>query len=481
MKHELLRLEGVTFGEYGQTVLNDLDLVLYRGEILGVFSMHAVVKNGLVGLILGRIAAHAGRLYINNEPSPFEEADRFRYRKVGVIQSVSALIDDLSVSENIFVIRKGFKGGVVDMKLLHEQTRQLMHEFGVSFAPEALVRNLSAVERCSLEIVKAVALGALIVVLQDLSSFMPDADIQRLLSLVDVLKGRGTGFLMVDGSVSHLSEYADRVVVIRNGRNLWSFRRGEVNEDVLKTCFSREPAIDLPFGAEEPLADGASESKALVFDGVQSGALDAFSFVLRRGEELCIVDPEGTRIAEIRALLAGERSLAAGRIAVNGKPFSVRNSWEALDQDLAFIVENPADTMLFPDFTAIDNLCFPSSKKARDFWINPAYRDSCLCEYSQYFEPGALKRYPDELSAQDLLKLVYCRWHLFKPSVVVCVKPFSSIDRNLEDISAFFIDLLLKKGIAVLILTSSAAEIDVGRKKIVINQKNDPLDPKNDL
>jgi ribose transport system ATP-binding protein len=137
--------------------------------------------------------------------------------------------------------------------------------------------------------------------------------------------------------------------------------------------------------------------------------------------------------------------------------------------------------MLFPDFTAIDNLCFPSSRKARDFWINPVYRASCLREYSQYFEPGALKRYPDELSAQDLLKLVYCRWHLFKPSVVVCVKPFSSIDRNLEDIGAFFIDLLLKKGIAVLILTSSAAEIDVGRKKIVINQKNDPLHPKNDL
>ena len=58
---------------------------------------------------------------------------------------------------------------------------------------------------------------------------------------------------------------------------------------------------------------------------------------------------------------------------------------------------------------------------------------------------------------------------------------YSSIERNLEDIGAFFIDLLLKKGIAVLILTSSAAEIDVGRKKIVINQKNDPLHPKNDL
>ena len=82
---------------------------------------------------------------------------------------------------------------------------------------------------------------------------------------------------------------------------------------------------------------------------------------------------------------------------------------------------------------------------------------------------------------QGLHKLVYCRWHLYKPGVVVCIKPYSSVDKTLEEISAVFIDRLLKKGIAVLILTSSASEAESAGRKISINQKNDPLHQKNDL
>lgn len=125
--------------------------------------------------------------------------------------------------------------------------------------------------------------------------------------------------------------------------------------------------------------------------------------------------------------------------------YCTHNVWQALDQKIAFIVENPADTMLFPDFTAIENLCYPSSRKTPYFWINPNYLSSCLHEYSPFFDSGVLDQYPGNMSTQDLHKLVYCRWHLYNPSLVVCVKPFSSVDKNLEEISVYFIGLLLKK------------------------------------
>ena len=160
---------------------------------------------------------------------------------------------------------------------------------------------------------------------------------------------------------------------------------------------------------------------------------------------------------------------------------TARNPWQALDQKIAFIAENPAESMVFRDLSAIENLCLPSSRKAAGFWLNPTYVSSCLKEYGPYFGPDVLNKYPDELSAQDLHRLVYCRWHLYKPDVVVCIKPYSSVDKTLEEISAIFIDLLLRKGIAVLILTSSASEAESARRKISINQKNAPLHQKNDL
>ena len=478
MKRELLRLESIGFGKHEQNTLNDFSMALYQGEILGVLSDHAVEKNDLVGVIAGRLKANSGRLYLGNEPSPFEEADKIRHRKVGIIHAAKTLVDDLSISENIFVIRKGFKAQIINSRLLNMQTQRLIDEFGLSISAKSTARNLSAVERCSVEIMKAIALGARIVILQDLSSFLSDFEVEQLLRLVARLKQKELGFLIVDSSVRHLSTYADRVVVIKKGRNFWTFGHGEVNEQVMKSCFQHEQADN---SADQSSESNPQRSKVLVFDDVRSGALDRLSFALYQGEELCIFDQEGVGIDEIKALLCGDQHADSGQILVDGERLNARNVWQALDQKIAFVVENPADTMLFPDFTALENLCYPSSKKAATFWLNPIYMDSCLREYGQYFAPGVLKKYPYELSSQDIHKLIYCRWHLFNPHLVVCVKPFSSVEKSLEEISSFFIGLLLKKGIAVLILTSNASEADIPCRKIVLNPKNTLLHPKNDL
>jgi len=488
MRQELLRLECVCLGDYGQRILNDFGLVLYQGEILGVFSDHAVVKNNLVALVAGRKAAQSGRLYLDGEPASALETDRHRYRKIGVIHAINTLVDDLSIAENIFVIRKGVKAQVIDTRLINLQAQQLMEEFKLTIAPDALARSLSTLDRCRIEIIKAVALGARTVVLHDFSSFLADAEIGQLFELATTMKRRGIGFLMIDSSPDHLSACADRVIVINKGRNFWSFGRGEFNERVLKSCFSRPPGLDLPtpgeFANAPSVAPPAENAAVLSFDRVQAGALAALSFELRGGDELCIFDHDGKAIDVIKALLTGEREAEAGRIRIDGRPLTARNVWQALDQEIAFIVENPAETMLFPDFSALENLCLPASRKTRDFWRNPVYLKSCRQEYAPYFDPGVLDKYPDELSAQDLHKLVYCRWHLFNPKLVVCVKPFTSVEKSLEDISAFFIDLLLKKGIAVLVLTSNASESGVSGancRKISLNQKNAPAQPKNDL
>ena len=478
-------MEGVTLGgESGQATLNNLSLVLCAGEMLGVFSTHAAVKNDLVHLLAGQSGADSGRLYLDNEISPFEETDYHRQRRVGVIGSAQALIDVLSVAENIFVVRKGFKAGIINRRLIELQTQNLIDEYGMTIAPDELVRNLGAADRCCLEVLKAVALGAQVVVLKDLSSFLSDAEIDTLLEFAARIKRRGVGFLMVESSVSTLARYADRVVVIKNGRDFWTFDGREFSDEALKGCLSqrREGRLEDEFWPATALdGEDGTTREVLRFDGVGSGVLDDLSFVLRPGEELCLYDQQGDGIEEVRAILSGEYRPHGGRILVGEQPFVARNIWQALDQRVAFVVENPAASMIFRDLSALENLCLPSSRKARDFWLNPVYQASCRKEYEAFFSPGSLDKYPAELGARDLHKLVYCRWHLFKPAVVVCIKPYSSVDKTLAEISTLFIGLLRRRGIAVLILTSSASEAESAVRKISINQKNAPLCPKNDL
>lgn len=470
MHNEALRMEDIIAAENRQFILNRFNLTVHEGEVMGVFSHHASVKQQLVGLITGRLGAQSGRLYIGCEPCPYEEADLNRRRKVGVIHSVSTLVDALSISDNVFVIRKGFRGRIIDSRLLHVQTRQLMAEYGLSMDPRVQVSQLSEVERCMLEIVKAIVLGARIVILQDVSTFLSDFEVRQLMTLVTGLKRKGTGFLIVDSSVAYLRQGADRVAVIKNGRNYWTFKAGEFTEQTLNACFTgvqrESPASGAVLSALGPL-----KTPVLAFEGVRSRKLNGLSFVLHHGEALCIVDQEGQGIEAVKALLSGVIKPVSGRILVEGIPFTAGNVWEALDQRIAFVMENPSETMLFPDFTALENLCYPTSRKTPDFWLNPMYLKSCLGEYTPYFEPGALKRYPDELSAPERHRLVYCRWHLYSPGVVVCVKPFNAVEKSLEEISGFFIDRLLKKGIAVLILTANASGAGIPYRKIALNPK----------
>jgi ribose transport system ATP-binding protein len=286
---------------------------------------------------------------------------------------------------------------------------------------------------------------------------------------------------MVESSVGTLARHAERVVVIKNGRNVWTFDAGVFSDEALKACFARKRDPVTQEDAWPSDEDASDRRDVLVFERVTSAVLDAMSFTLREGEELCILDQAGKGIEEVRALLSGESRPRDGRILVGGVEFTARNTWQALDQKVAFIADSPAESMVFRDLSAIENLCLPSSRKASGFWLNPMYVSSCLREYAPLFEADALSKYPDDLSVQDLHKLVYCRWHLYKPGVVVCIKPYSSVDRTLAEISAVFIEKLLKKGIAVLILTSSASEAESARRRISINQKNAPLLPKNDL
>lgn len=461
-----MRLDNIVSSARGHPTLDGLSLSLYQGEMLGVFAQHLRIKRDLAHLIVGRKGADSGRLYFHGQPCPFNEVNPQRLRQAGLISSVSTLIQDLSVAENIFVMRRGVQAQIIDRALIRAQTRHIMQEYGLPIDPDVLARKLSAADGCRLEIVKAVVLGARVVVLQDLSGFLSDFDMQTVIDFLDRLKAKGVGVLMVDSSDSHLRRYADRTVVLKNGRNFWEFKPEELTPANLEACFADThryrplPPQDTPADSRQP--------PVLVFDHVPLGSLGAVSFKLHRGEQLCIVDPSGRGIEDIKALLSGEQQPAHGQIRLDGTVYRCKNVWGALDQKVAFVVENPTDAMVFPDLTALENLCLPASNKVQNFWLNPKNMASCAQEYQHFFEPGALRRYPNELSRQDRHRLVYCRWHLFNPKVLVCMKPFNSAEKWLEDISSYFLEQLMGRGVAVLVLSSTAPDTHKATQDVLL-------------
>lgn len=477
MRTEVLRVEELTYIENGRKTLNQLNMTLYKGEIMGVFSHHASVKNGLVNLLTGLAQSDSGRLYLDGKPYLYNDTSSLKQQKVAVLHTVNTLIDSLSVSDNIFVIRKGFKQYVIDKFVLQKQAGLLMKEIGLNIDPLSLVFKLSRIDRTLIELVKAYALGAKLIILKDFSSFLSDLDYEQVYSVLHILRTKGVAFLIVDSSADLLEKYTDRVVLIQKGRDMWTFKQGEFNENSLKQHFFNDRKSLLPVESQADQEAAYTSREVLRFEQVETAVLDAVSFSLHSGEALSLFDRDGRGIKAIMELLSGDIQSEKGEIFVKQRPYAVNQPWEALDHGVAFISENPIESMIFKHFTGLENLCFASSRKAPDFWLNPVYLNSCRNEYSQFFEEGSLALYGDQLSMQELFKIIYCRWHLYRPALVVCTKPFNSVDKSLVDISTTFIEHLLKKGIAVLILTSNFYDVGFPCEKMTLTTKESPLSP----
>ena len=468
MKREILRIENITIKEKGIKTLNDFFLNLYQGELLGVFVNNAIDKKNLIDLIYGNVEVERGRICYENAAISYEDYIGIRKNKISLIQSLSKLIDDLTVADNIFVIRDKFGRFLIDKQVIFEQTKKLLKELGLEISPRKLVHTLSSFEKTVIEIAKAYGLGAKIIILKDLSSFLSDSELNLLIGIIVKLKSNGVSFIMIDSFAEILKQFSDRMFVMKNGRNVWTLKSEQINDETLKTYFytPKHEIFNDKF---------KRQTMALKFENVSTDKLEPLSFEIHSGEMLSILDDEGSQIDEIIKILNGENNSYKGEVLIGDQLFRSRRPWESLKKKLAFIVENPVETMLFKDITGIDNLCFASSSKVNTFWMNSKYKRSCIEDYEGFFEKDALDSRTEFLSVYDLQKLVYLKWHLYKPKVVVCTRPFSSIDVELREVTSLMMGLLLEKGIGILVLASNYSEISSAGTKIVLRPKESPL------
>ncbi len=467
MKREILRIENITIKEKEIKTLKGFFMNLYQGELLGVFVNNALEKRQLIDLIYGKAEIERGRICFENTPTNYEDFMGIRKNKIALIQSTSKLIDDLTVADNIFIIREKFGHYLIEKKVINKQAQNLLKELDINIPAHQLAHTLSVFEKTTIEIAKAYGLGAKIIILKDLSSYLSDLELRELKKLILKLKDDGVAFVMIDSFTEVLKAFCDRMFVMKNGRNVWTFKREQINDDILKTYFYTPKHEILPSFVK-------CHTSVLKFDHVTTDKFEPLSFEVHSGEVVSILDNDGACIDEIIKILNGENKNYQGDIYVGNQIFRSRSLQQALKKDLAFIPENPIDTMLFKDIPAIDNLCFASSHKVKNFWMNSKYKKSFMDDYKKYFDEGTLNAQTETLSIYDLQKLVYLKWHLYNPKIVICTRPFSSIDIELREITAEYMKLLLDKGIGILILTSNYSEINNAGTKIIIRPKECP-------
>ncbi len=463
MKTEILRLENIVRNENGAVMLNGFYLHIFKGEILGLISDNVYQKQNIMGVLCGNLNIDVGRIYFYDKHLQPDEYASVCKNKVTRIDNQSRLSQNLTVAENIFVIRGGFKKYIVNKKILRTQASMLLKQFDVSISADEIVQNLSAFERITIELIKAHATGNRLIILCDLAGFLSSIEIEKLYKLVIRMKELGTAFLIIEDYDDILFKFADRLAVVRNGQTARVFNRKDFNKATVHSLLMEQNPKQ-----RENIAVVKNGPKVLEFENVCTENLSNANFCINQGEVASILYMDDGSYEDVLNLLKGEMQVNSGNILLCGKEFCPRGLYQAIEKRVCFIDEHPILNMLFYDMSVMDNLCFTMSNKVRGLWLKRRYKRSIYKAYYERFGESTRNESLDGLDAETLQTLIYCKWGLYSPKLVVCVKPFSTVDLNLRRVTVNLINEYAQKGISVLILTSNISEAYIAGDKVIL-------------
>lgn len=452
MRREIFRMERVTCIEQGITQLEDFNLQIYEGEIMGLLLINAYGIQAFLKLLRTNLPLYDGYVYYGGTMINSWRSFGKSYNRISIIQTQSSLAEGLTVSDNVFVMRHGFRQRIIRPALLQKQIEPFFQEIGVEISADMYVEKLTAFERIVVEILRAVILGHKLVALCEVSTIINGAELEKLHEIIRHYASGGISFIYISLHYEEILQICDRASLFAHGRIQKVTRGAEMEEDALR-IYSEE-YNRMVRGRLERLRTAWTERKpVLFFDGVSCNGLGNLNFEIREGECLVIQSLSERVFQKLVGILEEEEKLTGGTVRMEGKPVRLRSS-----RHIAILREEPTRTMIFPELNNMDNLCFGLSRRVSCVWSSGKIRDSIRQEYKGELGEDFFSRYPDQLSERQKCRLVYTRILLQRPKVVFCIQPFKGADLPHRMFIWRMLKMLLDKQIAVVILAVNLAD-----------------------
>lgn len=452
MKEEVLRMDRITFREQGVTQLNHFCLEIGAGEIMGLIPINDTGMAALLKLLRQNLPLHYGYIYYRGKlVNHWRESD-LSYNRIGVIESRSGLADDLTVADNVFVLRQGFKKRIIRRKVLNRQLEPFLKETGVELSADACARDLSAFPRFISELVKAVVAGCRLIVLMEPASVISDERLDSLQRILRQYAAKGFSFLYVSRHYEETRQICTRAAIMVNGQIAKVVSTADTTPETLQ-CFGVEAYTQMVRRQERAKPIGADATPALALRGLRFGHVESLDISVAPGECVVLQDLNNHILGDLIALFSGEQKPQSGNILVMGRAFGRLRS-----REIAVIQQQPTQTMLFPELSYLDNLCLTLDHRLPDIWRRLAPRSSVRREFSAMLGPKVFDKPVESLTQPEKYDLVYTRVLLQRPRVAVCVQPFMGADVEQRMRIWKLMERLLEKGISVVILAVNLAD-----------------------
>ena len=456
---------------YPGVLANDkVNIKLLPGSIHGLLGENGCGKSTMIKTLSGVQQPDSGTILHNGHPTPINDPQMARDFGIATVFQEFSIVPTLSVGENIFLGNMPrSQYGIIDWARVHNEAARVLAEMNVDISPDIITARLSVGEQQLVEIAKAIAMNARMIILDEPTAALGEDEIERLHELLRNMSRKGTSILYVSHRLDEVERIVDEVTILRNGRVVRASGETKINVSEIVNAMVGEDITE-----HYPKEQNATDTIVLEAAGLATNAgVTGASLQLRKGEVLGLGGVLGSGRTEIARALFGTDELAAGRITLKGKTVNIRREIDAIRAGIALVPENRKYDGLFFNFRAAGNITAASLAGLSRFGIlNLKAEQDATQDLIRDLEISsqAEEKTVNFLSGGNQQKIVIARWLFSDSEILILDEPTQGIDIGAKIAVYKLMNKLTRAGKSIILISSDHDELLAMSDRIAIVQ-----------
>jgi ribose transport system ATP-binding protein len=465
----LLEVEGVSKGFPGVQALDDMHLNLRHDEVLAVVGENGAGKSTLMKLLSGIYVPDSGAFRLNGRPLQVSGPKDAMETGISIIHQEFNLMPDLTVAQNIYIGREPRTGPFLSERGLNRKAQDLVDRLGLPLQVKDLVGNLTVAKQQMVEIAKALSYDARVLIMDEPTAALNDAEVQTLHELIGRFRSEDTGVIYISHRLEELKAISDRITVIRDGRYV----------DTLATeTTSIKEVISLMVGrtiTTEAKPQNVRDDREVVLsvEGLSTkDLLTDVSFDLRKGEILGFAGLMGAGRTEVARAIVGADKKDKGVVRLRGRELKVRNPADAARHRIGYLSEDRKHLGLLLDQMVSSNIAL-SSLSERFSTLGFLQRRPIQQRAEEMVETLAIKtpsvqQVTKNLSGGNQQKVVIAKWLVKDCDILIFDEPTRGIDVGAKEEIYALLNDLAAQGKSIIMISSELPEVLRMSHRIVV-------------
>ena len=472
MSDNILEMRGITKEFPGVKALDNVNFAVKRGSIHALVGENGAGKSTLMNVLSGwyPYGSYSGDIVYDGEVCKFSKIKDSEEKGIVIIHQELALVPYMSIGENMFLGNEQGKKFAIDWDKTHAEATKYLKIVGLTESSKTLIKDIGVGKQQLVEIAKALAKNARLMILDEPTSSLNEEDSQALLDLLLEFKKQGMTSILISHKINEVSYVADDITILRDGKTIETLHKGtdDISEDrIIRGMVGREMEDRFPKRHDVAIGEVALEVKHWNVHHpiyAEKKVIDDVSFYVRKGEVVGFSGLMGAGRTELAMSIFGRSygSDISGTVEIYGKEVHLHSPRQAIDAGLAYVTEDrKGNGLILSNPITINNTLANIKGVSRRGVIN---RDKEIVVAEEYRKklntktPSVLQNVGN-LSGGNQQKVLLAKWMYANPDILILDEPTRGIDVGAKYEIYCIINDLVAEGKSVIMISSELPEV----------------------